>query len=123
MLGKLGGDASKLLPYRSGSGVVGDAHFNADSAPPEAVWATLEGSTLSWTKSASTDVVGYRVYRLSDGGKSLVSSMKSYEGAQISVSPGVRYIVVAVDITGQESSYSNEVGQTIEPKPVDRNRH
>jgi penicillin-binding protein len=36
----------------------------------------------------------------------------------MSVTPGVRYVVVAVDITGFESPYSNEVGEIISiPEP------
>ncbi|MER2128543.1 transglycosylase domain-containing protein [Solibacillus sp.] len=120
MLGKLGGDASRLLPFSSGNGVVTGAQFNADSAAPEAVWATITEGSLSWTASASSDVVGYRVYSMTNEGTALVGSRKAYEGFQMSVTPGVRYVVVAVDITGFESPYSNEVGEIIsipEPPP------
>lgn len=119
MLGRLGGDASKLLPFSTGNGVVSGAQFEADGAPPEAVFATLANGSLSWTASASNDVVGYRVYSITDAGKSLVRSLKSYEGFQMSVSEGVRYVVVAVDITGLESGYSNEVGEVYTIPPVE----
>lgn len=121
MLGRLGGDASKLLPFSTGNGVVSGAQFEADGAPPEAVFATLANGSLSWTASASNDVVGYRVYSITNEGTSLVRSLKSYEGFQMSVSEGVRYVVVAVDITGLESGYSNEVGEvyTAPPEPED----
>lgn len=114
MLGSLGGDASRLLPFNSGSGVVAGARFNADSAAPSAVSASVNNGLLSWTASASNDVVGYRVYKISSEGTSLVRSSKSYEGYQMSVSPGAQYVVVAVDITGFESSYSNVVGEIVE---------
>lgn len=117
MLGRLGGDASKLLSFTSGKGVVTGAPFSADSAPPQPVYATLANGSLSWTASSSNDVVGYRVYSVTDQGRSLVRSLKSYEGYRVSVSPGVRYIVVAVDITGLESGYSNEVGEVVETAP------
>ena len=121
MLGRLGGDASKLLPFSTGNGVVSGAQFEADGAPPEAVFATLANGSLSWTASASNDVVGYRVYSITNEGRSLVRSLKSYEGFQMSVSEGVRYVVVAVDITGLESGYSNEVGEVYiaPPEPED----
>ncbi|MGN7478049.1 transglycosylase domain-containing protein [Solibacillus silvestris] len=123
MLGKLGGDASKLLPFSSGKGVVSGASFGADGARPEAVFATLANGSLSWTASTSNDVVGYRVYSITNEGTSLVRSLKSFEGFQMTVSPGVRYVVVAVDITGLESGYSNEVGEIIDvaPPEVDDN--
>lgn len=113
MLGKLGGDASKLLPYSSGRSVVGGAQFNADGSPPEAVSAMLNDGTLAWSKSLSSDVAGYRVYSVDTSGRHFVASFKSYEGYQMTVTPGVSYIVVAVDVTGLESSYSNEVGITV----------
>lgn len=117
MLGWLGGDASKLLSFSSGKGVVTGAPFSADSAPPQSVFATLANGSLSWSASPSNDVVGYRVYSVSGQGRSLVRSLKSYEGYRVPVSPGVRYIVVAVDITGLESGASNEVGEIVETAP------
>lgn len=122
MLGRLGGNASKLLSFSSGNGVSTGAEFTADGIAPIPVSATLSNGTLSWSKSASNDVVGYRVYNLSNGGLTYVASKKSYEDLQINVSSGARYIVVAVDITGIESAYSNEVGEIIEtPPPIEEN--
>lgn len=120
MLGKLGGDASKLLSFSSGNGVSTGAQFSADSVAPTSVFATLSNGTLSWSASASNDVVGYRVYNISNGAHTFVASKRSYEGLQINVSSGTRYVVVAVDITGLESAYSNEVGEIIEiPPPIE----
>ncbi|ATP41462.1 peptidoglycan glycosyltransferase [Solibacillus sp. R5-41] len=117
MLGKLGGDASKLLPHSSGNTVVSSSAFKADSVSPSPVSATLGNGVLSWTNSASNDIVGYRVYSLTNGGRSFVASFKSNESHSMKVTPGVRYVVVAVDITGFESSHSNEVGVIIELPP------
>ena len=120
MLGRLGGDASKLLPYRQGRSVVSGARFDADNVAPAAVTANIDGTLLSWSKSDSNDVIGYRVYNITPQGRSLVSTLKSNGGRKISVDLNKSYIVVAVDITGLESAYSNEVGQTfVEPEPVD----
>ncbi|MGN7114612.1 transglycosylase domain-containing protein [Lysinibacillus odysseyi] len=111
MLGRLGGDASKLLPNNSSLSVtaLSGATFNADGAPPAAVSASLNGNTLSWTKSGSNDVVGYRVYNVTGGSRSLVTSVRSSGGRSISVTPGTSYVVVAVDITGLESGHSNVI--------------
>lgn len=117
MLGSLGGDASKLLSFSSGKGVVSGVPFNADNVSPSSVHASLTNGSLTWTASGSNDIVGYRVYSITNGGISLVKSVKSYESYQMNVSPGVHYVVVAVDITGLESQYSNEVGEIIVAPP------
>ena len=120
MLGRLGGDASKLLPYRQGRSVVSGATFDADSTAPAAVTANLDGTLLSWSKSDSNDVIGYRVYSISPQGRVLISTLKSNGGRKIGVDLNTSYIVVAVDITGLESAHSNEVGHTfVEPEPVE----
>lgn len=123
MLGRLGGNAAKLLPNNSSLSVtsLGGSVFNADSAAPQAVSASLSGSTMSWSKSASNDVVGYRVYDVTVGSRTLVSSIRSSGGRSITVPDGSSYIVVAVDITGLESAQSNVVTKElpiqVEPTP------
>ncbi|MGM9946278.1 MAG: transglycosylase domain-containing protein [Lysinibacillus sp.] len=111
MLGRLGGDPSKLLPNNSSLSVtsLGGSVFNADSAAPQAVAASLSGNTMSWSKSASNDVVGYRVYDVTIGSRTLVSSIRSSGGRSVNVPDGSSYMVVAVDITGLESVPSNVV--------------
>ena len=111
MLGIAKGDASKLLPNKSSlsTSSLSAGTFNADGSPPAAVSASLSGNTLSWSKSGSNDVVGYRVYNVTGGSRSLVTSVRSSGGRSISVSPGNAYTVVAVDITGMESSQSNVI--------------
>lgn len=120
MLGRLGGDASKLLPNNSSLSVtaLSGATFNADGAPPAAVSASLSGNTLSWSKSGSNDVVGYRVYNVTGGSRSLVTSVRSSGGRSITITPGNSYVVVAVDITGLESGQSNVVEGTA-PEPAE----
>ncbi|MEG0470703.1 MAG: transglycosylase domain-containing protein [Solibacillus sp.] len=117
ILGKLGGDASKLLPNRSSSTVVSSSAFEADSVSPSPVSASVGNGVLSWTNSGSNDIVGYRVYSITNGSPSFIASFKSYDSNSMKVTPGVRYVVVAVDITGFESRYSNEVGEIIELPP------
>lgn len=107
MLGNLGGNPANLLPKQSSlaNSVVTGAEFKADSQAPTAVTATLTGNTLTWTKSASKDVVGYRVYRVDQGNKLMASILEASPYRTV-VTNG-SYVVVAVDITGRTSQLSN----------------
>jgi len=116
ILGRLGGDASKLWPSGS-SKVVSSAKFKADGNAPQAVKASLSGKTMKWSNSASNDVIGYRVYDITSGRK-LVTTLKDGDGHQANVTVGKSYMVVAVDITGKESSPSNTIA-TAEEKPAE----
>jgi len=118
ILGRLGGDPSKLWPGGTSSNVVSSAKFNADGSPPQAVAVSLQGNSISWTKSASNDVIGYRVYDTTNGGRSLVTTLKDGAGRQSTITSGRTYIVVAVDITGQESAQSNTI-TTVDEKPTE----
>ncbi|WP_097148658.1 transglycosylase domain-containing protein [Ureibacillus acetophenoni] len=111
MLGRLGGDASKLLPNNSsfGSGVVSTSTLEPDSGNPPAVTAILKGNVITWTKSQANDVIGYRVYDVTNGDRSLVATIRDGQELQHSISNNSSYIVVAVDITGLESTNSNTV--------------
>lgn len=115
ILGNLGGDPAKLLPNNSSlsSSTVTGAAFTADEAPPEGVTATIEGNTLTWTKSPSNDVVGYRIFT-SDN--TFVKSVKFEDGRRIPITKGLSYYVVAVDITGLQSAHSN-IAETVAPPP------
>ncbi len=119
MLGRLGGDPSKLLPNHSslGSTRLSGSVFNADGAAPAAVTATLNGSTMSWSRSGSGDVIGYRVYDVTNGARSLVRSVRGSSGNSASVPSGRSYAVVAVDITGLESGLSNAVTFNVVQEP------
>lgn len=117
MLGKLGGDASKLFPGNSRfSNIVSGSALNHDGIAPAGVQASLNGRTLTWSNSASNDVVGYRIYR-SGGGNSLVASISESRGNSYTLPGPGSYFVVAVDITGQQSPLSNTVGVEA-PKPA-----
>ncbi|WP_431027541.1 transglycosylase domain-containing protein [Lysinibacillus sp. LZ02] len=120
MLGRLGGDPSKLLPNNSslGTSSLSGNTFNADSSAPEAVAASLAGNTMNWSKSASNDVVGYRVYNVTGGARALVSSINGSGRRSITVPDGHSYIVVAVDITGRESAPSNPIS-IAPPEPTE----
>ncbi len=113
MLAPFGGDAGKLFPGSSRfSNVVSSAKFDADSAAPAPVGTSINGRTITWSDSASNDVVGYRVFR---GGSRVSSVSESSSNSFSAPGPGT-YTVVAVDITGRQSAASN--GVTIAaPKP------
>ena len=126
MLGRLGGDPAKLFPRNSSlaGGVIGGAAFTPDGSAPAAVSASInESGVMTWGASGSNDVVGYRVYDVTDGGRSIVTSMLSSGGRSVTVPVGKTYIAVAVDITGMESAPSNGVTnvevveETPEPTP------
>ncbi|GLC88216.1 transglycosylase domain-containing protein [Lysinibacillus piscis] len=120
MLGRLGGNPASLLPKNStlANTAVSAADFPADSNPPAAVNASLNGSTLSWSHS-SNDVVGYRIYNVTNGGSTLVTSVTE-STRSITVASGQAYVVVAVDITGLTSGASNTVGMDKVPEPEDK---
>ncbi|MFC7684354.1 transglycosylase domain-containing protein [Ureibacillus sp. GCM10028918] len=114
ILGRLGGDPSKLWPGGT-SNVVSSARFNADGSPPQAVSASLSGNAITWSKSASNDVIGYRVYDITNGSRTHVTTLRDGSGRQSTITSGRSYIVVAVDITGLESAQSNTITTVAAP--------
>jgi len=126
MLGRLGGNPASLLPKNSSlsNSSVSAVDFPADSSAPAAVTASIHGNTLSWSGS-SNDVVGYRIYNVTNGGNTLVSSV--LEATQsMTVASGQAYAVVAVDITGLSSAPSNVVstgGSETKPDEEDDDDH
>ncbi|MFF2755358.1 transglycosylase domain-containing protein [Psychrobacillus sp. NPDC058041] len=120
MLGKFGGNASKLFPENStfSGNVVSEEVFKADGSPPLAVTASLSGKTLTWTNSDSTDVVGYRIFQVVNGERVLAASKLEAETYSYQINGTGQYIVVAVDITGLQSGASNIVSiEEKKPEP------
>lgn len=117
-LAPLGGDPAKLIPKNSSLSMsaIGGAAFTPAEGAPAGVQATINGSTMTWSQSGSNDVVGYRVYDLSTG--SVVSIVRSSGSRSVNVPAGKTYGVVAVDITGLESSMSNTVSVSAAPEPT-----
>ncbi|MCP3741130.1 transglycosylase domain-containing protein [Rossellomorea sp. BNER] len=90
-----------------------------DGNAPGTVKVSASGSSISWTASASGDVVGYRVYKKIGNSAQKIGSVKSDGSFSQSVGNG-SYYVVAVDVAGKQSAPSNVVviGQPKEkPKP------
>ena len=105
ILGRLGGNPEKLL----GKDILKVANaktFHPDQSAPQPVSVIVQGNVLSWSPSASNDVIGYRIYDLTGGGRKLIASVRSGETRSITVGNG-QFGVVAVDITGLESAISN----------------
>jgi len=77
--------------------------------------------SLSWTASTST-VVGYNVYRGGTSGgpytriNSALDSNTSYMDSSVQAGQTYYYVTTAVDSTGAESAYSNQV-QGVIPSP------
>jgi len=118
MLGRLGGNPDKLLG-ESILKVTNTKTFTPDQAAPQPVSVTINGNVLSWSPSASNDVIGYRVYDLTGGSRKLIASVRSGENRSIAVGNG-QFGVAAVDITGLESSVSMvQTDGTVEENPVD----
>ena len=117
MLGKLGGNPATLL---RGIGTIGSitndsgASFQQDTSAPAAVAASANGTTITWTKSTSNDVVGYRIYNVSNG-YSLVASIRSNDALAFTGAAGTQYVIIAVDIDGLESAASNIVTTSAAP--------
>lgn len=117
MLGKHGGDPAKLL--RGISTIANDGEnvdIKIDNVAPATVTTSVTGTKLTWTKSPSKDVVGYRVYNITNGNRVLAGSILSNEPLSFTIAKGTQYVVVAVDITGKESVQSN-VGAAVEEPP------
>ena len=120
MLGPLGGDPSRLVPKGSTLASGGAAvSFPVNGVAPAAPSASISGNTLSWSRSASNDVVGYRIYNVSGGGQSLVASIPEAGPYSMTVGAGGAYIVVAVNIEGLSSGASNTAtAAPVAPPPV-----
>ncbi|MED4917083.1 transglycosylase domain-containing protein [Geobacillus thermodenitrificans] len=77
-------------------------------APPA---ARLNDNQLVWARHGERDVIGYRVYQVSETGKrQIVAIIKAEEATSFSdLKPGATYYVTAVDIAGRESAPSSKV--------------
>jgi hypothetical protein len=76
--------------------------------------------SLSWNKNAESDLAGYRLYygnvsrTQSAYAQSVTISNREAATWQLSLQPGVYYFALtAVDTSGNESGYSQEVTETI----------
>lgn len=120
MFGNIKGDATKLFPISSSFAdrVVSEDTFEADGASPGPVSAAISGNSLSWSKSPSNDVVGYRVFQRSGNTNVRIASIPEASEKRYTLNGTGEYFVVAVDITGKQSPASNiAIIEAPEPKP------
>src|SRR5437667_259041 len=88
---------------------------NGTAPPPHNV-------DLSWAASSSTDVVGYNVYRATVSGgpftkiNTALNATTAFVDNSVQAGQTYYYVTTAVDGTGLESGYSNQV-KTIIPTP------
>ena len=86
------------------------------TAPPQ------HNVDLSWAASSSTDVVGYNVYRATVSGgpytkiNTALNATTAFVDNSVQAGQTYYYVTTAVDGTGLESGYSNQV-KTIIPTP------
>ncbi|WP_042223182.1 transglycosylase domain-containing protein [Oceanobacillus manasiensis] len=98
---------------------VGDAIEDDGKAPSAPTSLSKSGNKLTWKKSGSNDVVGYRVYRATGAGGKFSRIGSTTDTSYTIGDDAAVYHVKAVDYFGRESSASKEilVGDTSEPEP------
>ncbi|MDO3409352.1 transglycosylase domain-containing protein [Saccharibacillus sp. CPCC 101409] len=110
-----GVDAPKEVDPRGDDGY-------APSAPVN-VWMNASGTAIAFTANPENDVVGYRLYRSTDGGASYqyMDAVLTGNFLQFGTSgvAGASYYVAAVDVVGNESSPSRIVGYSAPPAIVE----
>jgi hypothetical protein len=95
---------------------------NSQSLTGTGVAAPQHNVDLQWNPSNSQDVVGYNVYRGTTSGgpytklNSSLDAQTAYDDALVSSGQTYYYVTTAVDNTGLESTYSNQVVAVI-PTP------
>lgn len=118
-----------FTPQASGTATA-TASFASNAANSPAVAAlTGTGSAppqhqvdLSWNPSNSGGVVGYNVYRGAKTGgpyskiNPVLDASNAYSDSSVTAGQSYYYVTTAVDTSGMESSYSNEVPATV-PTP------
>ena len=82
------------------------------NAPP-----TLGTATLAWNASTSTDVAGYKVYMGTASGvygpSTSVGNVLTSQVTTLQSGTTYFFTVTAVDTSGNESTFSNEVSKSI----------
>jgi hypothetical protein len=99
----------------------------SDIDAPKGLWATISGKshvvTLHWLANTEDNIAGYNVYRSTVSGSGYErlnnSLIRAGKGRQVNyLDKGLEagktyyYVVTAVDTSGRESKYSNEVSVT-----------
>ena len=109
------GSTSATLTFASNAvnGSVAESFSGAGTAPAQ------HSVTLNWTASSSSNVVGYNIYRSSQSAGPYAKINSAIDPSTTEVDSNVLsgstyyYVVTAVDSTGRESGYSNQVRAVI----------
>lgn len=83
------------------------------AAVPRVSWNNQQ---IKWGKSASNDVIGYRVYRIGENGSKKAVAKRTAQDTLSAKAGDGQFVVVAVDVSGKESQPSQAVGQKKEEK-------
>ncbi len=75
---RFGGNPEYLFPNNSsfGQNVISEAKFEADDAAPATVTLSLMDNKITWSASASKDVIGYYVYS-TDGSEKKIATVQT----------------------------------------------
>jgi hypothetical protein len=116
-------------PSNSGSATGSVNLTNSGTGSPTVISLTGTGTApvahqvdLSWTASTSSDVVGYDVYRGTTSGgpyteiSSATIAVTAFTDTDVSAGTTYFYVVTAVDGSGLQSAYSNQVTAVV-PTP------
>lgn len=79
---------------------------------------TTGSATLNWSPSPSSNISGYRIYSATSPGQystpiAILGNVTSYQATGLRTNTTYFFVVTAVDGTGKESLYSNEVYKTV----------
>lgn len=109
MVGNNFTDYAQLIPKKDNWGkiLVPTATIKENGKIPSATTISVKGNTITWPSVSESDVIGYRVYKF-DLTAHKVASIKSGSSLTYTGDTG-SYYVTTVDISGNESSPSNEI--------------
>lgn len=89
---------------------VSTARMNENGKTPDPLGVSLSNTTISWNRHPENDIVGYRIYRVTNGGRGeKIASIIAGSSLAYHLPGNGQYAVVAVDIAGNESPLSNVV--------------
>jgi len=108
---KVSGSTSATLTFASNAvnGSVAESFSGSGTAPAQ------HSVTLNWNASSSSNVVGYNIYRSSQSAgpyakiNSVLDPSTTEVDSSVQTGSTYYYVVTAVDSSGRESGYSNQV--------------
>jgi hypothetical protein len=120
--GALSGTPTTSGAYTFGIQVVDSIGVTASQSYNLTISPTTHSVSLNWTASASSNLIGYKVYRATQSGGPYAQYTSSpiidttYTDSAVQTGQTYFYVVTAVDNNNNESPYSNEA-QAVVPSP------